>query len=59
LFKVRFQIGVLSVPAPDKPAKPKACPDWSGAWSGQAVAGFDNFRPKRPSFVFGEPLIPV
>jgi hypothetical protein len=38
---------VSGVPAPDTPAKPKACPDWSGAWSGQAVAGFVNFRPKR------------
>jgi hypothetical protein len=33
-------IGVLGIPAPDKPAKP-------AAWSGQAIAGFDIFCLKR------------
>jgi hypothetical protein len=41
-FAIRIELwrSVLGIPAPDKPAKP-------AAWSGQAVAGFINFCPKR------------
>ncbi|MCU0353270.1 MAG: hypothetical protein MUD08_05950 [Cytophagales bacterium] len=42
-------LDILGIPAPDH-AKPKACPDWSGAWSWQA--GRD--RQLRGSSVFAQ-----